>query len=74
MQETLHIHDKSCEDSFATLEAASNGSNAKINTQDSEGREATSKKSLIKNWPLMSSIIVYSVFSLVDMAYTEVSS
>ncbi|PSS11709.1 Protein ZINC INDUCED FACILITATOR-LIKE like [Actinidia chinensis var. chinensis] len=74
LPETLHIHDKSCEDSFATLEAASNGSNAKINTQDSEVREATSKKSLIKNWPLMSSIIVYSVFSLVDMAYTEIFS
>jgi hypothetical protein len=30
------------------------------------------KKSLLKNWPLMSSIIVYCIFSLHDMAYTEV--
>jgi hypothetical protein len=31
-----------------------------------------SKKSLFRNWPLMSSIIIYCVFSFHDMAYTEV--
>ncbi|GAB2211376.1 hypothetical protein Droror1_Dr00024688 [Drosera rotundifolia] len=31
-------------------------------------------KSLIRNWPLMSSIIVYCIFSLHDMAYTEIFS
>ncbi|XP_057503415.1 protein ZINC INDUCED FACILITATOR-LIKE 1-like isoform X2 [Actinidia eriantha] len=71
-QETLHIHNKPREDSFEVLESASHGSNAK--TEDSEGGESTSKKSLIKNWPLMSSIITYSVFSLHDMAYTEIFS
>ena len=71
MQETLYIHNKPCEDSFETLEAVFHGSNAK--TEDSEGGEPTSKISLMKNWPLMSSIVVYCVFSLVDMAYTEVS-
>lgn len=30
------------------------------------------KKSLFRNWPLMSSIIVYCIFSFHDMAYTEV--
>lgn len=30
------------------------------------------KKSLFKNWPLISSIIMYCVFSFQDMAYTEV--
>jgi hypothetical protein len=30
------------------------------------------KKSLLKNWPLMSSIITYCVFSLHDTAYVEV--
>lgn len=30
------------------------------------------QKNLLKNWPLMSSIIVYCIFSLHDMAYTEV--
>jgi len=32
------------------------------------------KKNLFKNWPLMSSIILYCVFSFHDMAYTEVFS
>ncbi|GJX42999.1 major facilitator superfamily domain protein [Tanacetum coccineum] len=41
--------------------------------------ENTDKKdsnliSLFKNWPLMSSIIVYCVFSLHDMAYSEIFS
>ncbi|MCL7030715.1 hypothetical protein MKW94_021275 [Papaver nudicaule] len=39
-----------------------------------DGTKSDSDKSLIKNWPLMSSIIVYSIFSLHDMAYAEVSS
>eukprot|EP00494_Astrolonche_serrata_P021201 UN21437 len=30
------------------------------------------KKSLWKNWPLMSSIITYCVFSLHDTAYSEI--
>ncbi|KAJ3684370.1 hypothetical protein LUZ61_013534 [Rhynchospora tenuis] len=32
------------------------------------------KQNLLKNWPLMSSILVYCIFSLHDMAYTEVFS
>jgi hypothetical protein len=32
------------------------------------------KKSLLRNWPLMSSIILYCVFSFHDMAYTEIFS
>ncbi|CAO2143174.1 unnamed protein product [Urochloa humidicola] len=32
------------------------------------------KKSLLKNWPLMSSIITYCVFSLHDTAYSEIFS
>ncbi|THG02525.1 hypothetical protein TEA_028679 [Camellia sinensis var. sinensis] len=73
-QETLHVHNKSCEDSIEALEAASCGSNGKEKTQDFEGTKSTSKTSLFKNWPLMSSIIVYCVFSLHDMAYTEIFS
>jgi hypothetical protein len=30
-------------------------------------------KSLLKNWQLMSSIIVYCIFSLYDTAYSEVN-
>ncbi|KAL3623296.1 hypothetical protein CASFOL_032112 [Castilleja foliolosa] len=41
-----------------------------------EKHETKEKKpeSLLRNWPLMSSIIVYCVFSLHDMAYTEIFS
>ncbi|KAI9157674.1 hypothetical protein LWI28_026113 [Acer negundo] len=69
-QETLHMHGDdniSPDASFDALESASCLSKQ-------EGSEGTSKKSLLKNWPLMSSIIVYCVFSLHDMAYTEVLS
>ncbi|ONK78528.1 uncharacterized protein A4U43_C02F19780 [Asparagus officinalis] len=41
--------------------------------EETDGTPA-SKKNLFKNWPLMSSIIVYCVFSLHDMAYTEIFS
>lgn len=65
-------NDKLRENSYDALEAATGGSNAKEREQEIEGSEPTSNESLFKNWPLMSSIIVYCVFSLHDMAYTEV--
>ncbi|KAK9265800.1 hypothetical protein L1049_003406 [Liquidambar formosana] len=77
LPETLHMHNynnKSQADSYDALEAASCDSNAEDKKQEIEGREETSKESLIRNWPLMSSIIVYCVFSLHDMAYTEIFS
>ncbi|KAG8493375.1 hypothetical protein CXB51_010945 [Gossypium anomalum] len=77
LAETLHKHndnDQSSDDSYDALEAASNESNTKDMTEKDGGRESTSKQSLLKNWPLMSSIIVYCVFSLHDMAYTEIFS
>lgn len=74
LPETLHRHnddDSSSDVSYDALESASCESTAEVKQQ---GREATAKKSLLKNWPLMSSIIVYCVFSLHDMAYTEIFS
>ncbi|EPS59156.1 hypothetical protein M569_15654, partial [Genlisea aurea] len=38
---------------------------------DTKGEKS---ESLFKNWPLMSSILIYCVFSLHDMAYTEIFS
>ncbi|XP_010557818.1 PREDICTED: protein ZINC INDUCED FACILITATOR-LIKE 1-like isoform X2 [Tarenaya hassleriana] len=70
--ETLHNHkfdDASHDESNETLEAATHdpaGSDGKA-----EGDEGSS---LLKNWPLISSIIVYCIFSLHDMGYTEVFS
>ncbi|XP_052191960.1 protein ZINC INDUCED FACILITATOR-LIKE 1-like [Diospyros lotus] len=75
LPETLHNHNrisKSCEDSYDALEAPPCGSNVREKAE--EGGKSISKRSLIKNWPLMSSIIVYCVFSLHDMAYTEIFS
>lgn len=74
MQETLHKHNEdgvSLDVSCDALESASCGFNAEFK-QDEGSEEATAKKSLMKNWPFISSIIVYCVSSLHDIAYTEV--
>ncbi|KAL7587972.1 hypothetical protein Lser_V15G39911 [Lactuca serriola] len=63
LPETLHFHKKD------ELESASYETEGKTN----EGKDS-SLGSLLKNWPLMSSIIVYCVFSLHDMAYSEIFS
>ncbi|XP_024443825.1 protein ZINC INDUCED FACILITATOR-LIKE 1 isoform X3 [Populus trichocarpa] len=63
LPETIHNHkgnDEECNDSDA-LGATTFESNS-------------SQKSLLKNWPLISSIIVYCVFQLHDMAYAEIFS
>ncbi|KAL9276134.1 hypothetical protein ACSQ67_026322 [Phaseolus vulgaris] len=66
-QETLHNHncsDESIEDAKA-LENANNGA----------GNENIQKnENLFLNWPLMSSIIAYCIFTLHDIAYLEVFS
>ncbi|CAN1804372.1 Protein ZINC INDUCED FACILITATOR-LIKE 1 [Linum perenne] len=67
-QETLHVHRDeriSTIDSYDALEKASDGD---------ESKKPAAERSLLRNWPLMSSIIVYCVFSLHDMAYSEIFS
>lgn len=64
LQETLHIHKK------YEMESASYVHDAEEKTYDEKDSILIS---LLKNWPLMSSIIVYCVFSLHDMAYSEVA-
>ncbi|XP_076891384.1 protein ZINC INDUCED FACILITATOR-LIKE 1-like [Bidens hawaiensis] len=66
LPETLHFH------KVNELESASNISDHAEETTDKNAD--SSWISLLKNWPLMSSIIVYCVFSLHDMAYTEIFS
>ncbi|XP_049404327.1 protein ZINC INDUCED FACILITATOR-LIKE 1-like [Solanum stenotomum] len=68
LPETLHNHDSRMppQSSYEALEEAA--SDAK------DGNESAPKENLFKNWPLMSSIILYCVFSLHDMAYTEIFS
>jgi hypothetical protein len=69
----MHGENVSPDASEEGLETGSSGSNVNEKTKQIEGRGPIAKESLLKNWPLMSSIIVYCVFSLHDMAYTEVS-
>ncbi|RWR75914.1 protein ZINC INDUCED FACILITATOR-LIKE 1-like protein [Cinnamomum micranthum f. kanehirae] len=73
LPETLHIHrenKREISNSFEVLEASPSGSDLK---DKKEGMKA-SGTSLFKNWPLMSSIILYCVFCLQDMAYIEIFS
>ncbi|XP_031382712.1 protein ZINC INDUCED FACILITATOR-LIKE 1-like isoform X2 [Punica granatum] len=65
LPETLHKHIQDG-DSYDKMESGKD----KI----VEAGEKTPKKSLLRNWPLMSSIIVYCIFSLHDMAYSEIFS
>ncbi|XP_011041314.1 PREDICTED: protein ZINC INDUCED FACILITATOR 1-like isoform X2 [Populus euphratica] len=63
LPETIHNHkgnDEECNDSDALV----------ATTFES----TSSQKSLLKNWPLISSIIAYCVFQLHDMAYAEIFS
>uniref|UniRef100_A0A175YHR5 Major facilitator superfamily (MFS) profile domain-containing protein n=1 Tax=Daucus carota subsp. sativus TaxID=79200 RepID=A0A175YHR5_DAUCS len=74
-QETLHKHESlriSSVDSVGNLESALLVSEASEYTHEEKG--SNPKGSLFTNWPLMSSIIVYCVFSLHDMAYAEIFS
>uniref|UniRef100_A0A0E0MC57 Major facilitator superfamily (MFS) profile domain-containing protein n=1 Tax=Oryza punctata TaxID=4537 RepID=A0A0E0MC57_ORYPU len=61
-QETLHKH-KGLEMGVEIAEAST-----------TQGSAESHKKSLFRNWPLMSSIITYCVFSLHDTAYSEIFS
>ncbi|KAM3288945.1 protein ZINC INDUCED FACILITATOR-LIKE 1 isoform X1 [Capsicum chacoense] len=80
LPETLHKHNKIERDKNNFNESAggtpdeSNGSNVSQNMNHSERRAPGSQKSLLKNWPLVSSIIVYCIFQLHDIAYLEIFS
>lgn len=54
------------------LEASLNSLDEKEESIGAEGKKS-GYGSLLKNWPLMSTIIVYCVFSLQEIAYSEVS-
>ncbi|XP_004289280.1 PREDICTED: protein ZINC INDUCED FACILITATOR-LIKE 1-like [Fragaria vesca subsp. vesca] len=75
LPETLHNHNENArlhDGSFEALESASCGSDA--NEMKPKTEEQIPKENLMKNWPLISSILVYCVFSLHDMAYSEIFS
>ncbi|CAN0840293.1 Protein ZINC INDUCED FACILITATOR-LIKE 1 [Linum grandiflorum] len=80
LPETLHNHKENmepCDDPSEALETApgsSGGSKGDDEESAVEPNKPASEKSLLRNWPLMSSIIIYCIFSLHDMAYTEIFS
>ncbi|MED6150115.1 hypothetical protein PIB30_069210, partial [Stylosanthes scabra] len=69
--ETLHNH-KDSNELIDYAEAIENGSS--LNNKDDNNNMIEKKENLLLNWPLMSSIIAYCVFSLHDIAYQEVFS
>ncbi|XP_006832888.2 protein ZINC INDUCED FACILITATOR-LIKE 1 isoform X1 [Amborella trichopoda] len=61
IQETLHMHPSEKGEGLEKLE-------------ENKSTASPAKKSLWRNWPLMSNIIVYCIDALHDMAYTEIFS
>lgn len=71
-QETLHFHNNEKVEAIDGLEAQIGGSNL----EGGKAKESsdTSTKNLLKNWQLMSAVIIYCIFCLHDTAYLEVMS
>nr|GMD45519.1 protein ZINC INDUCED FACILITATOR-LIKE 1-like isoform X2 [Ipomoea batatas] len=69
LPETLHKHDS------ASVSTCGSYRVSEVAPQVAEDDEkSTPKKSIYKNWPLMSAIIIYCVFCLDDIAYSEIFS
>ncbi|URE16918.1 major facilitator superfamily antiporter [Musa troglodytarum] len=75
LPETLHKHDskKMGETTIEDVETPYS-SDSKGHTDKDEESDTQPKANLFRNWPLMSSVVVYCIFSLHDMAYTEIFS
>ncbi|PHT27554.1 hypothetical protein CQW23_32840 [Capsicum baccatum] len=74
LPETLHKHKKGNKDQsdpHDVAEGTTNGLHLSESMTHSESKIPNSQKNLLKNWPLVSAIIVYCVFQLHDMAYLE---
>ncbi|KAK3163424.1 hypothetical protein QOZ80_1AG0003470 [Eleusine coracana subsp. coracana] len=72
LPETLHFHNDDKVEAIDELEA-------QVDESDSEGRKDKGSrgehtKNLLKNWQLMSAVILYCIFSLHDTAYLEIFS
>ncbi|PHT27559.1 hypothetical protein CQW23_32845 [Capsicum baccatum] len=76
-RETLHKHNKGNKDQSDprdVAEGTTNDLHLSESMAHSESKIPNSQKSLLKNWPLVSAIIIYCVFQLHDMAYLEIFS
>ncbi|GAB4844010.1 Probable peptide/nitrate transporter At3g43790, variant 2 [Ancistrocladus abbreviatus] len=77
LPESLHMHNAREEVQSKAQEVVDTmacGSAVEEKLQNAKSRNPCSSQSLLRNWPLMSSIIVYCVFQLHDMAYSEIFS
>lgn len=77
LPETLHKHsDRNIarEAGEPTMEESSYDSPPTLNLSVSNLKFCVPQPGLLKNWPLMSSILVYCIFQLHDMAYSEIFS
>ncbi|XP_062196685.1 probable peptide/nitrate transporter At3g43790 isoform X1 [Phragmites australis] len=72
LPETLHFHHDDKVESIDELEAQIGESNSEGGKSKESRGEST--KNLLKNWQLMSAVILYCVFSLHDTAYLETFS
>ncbi|CAD6231893.1 unnamed protein product [Miscanthus lutarioriparius] len=72
LPETLHFHKNEKVDAIDEVEAQVGHSNVEGGQAKESG--GTSTKNLLKNWQLMSSIILYCIFCLRDTAYLEIFS
>ncbi|KAK6936889.1 hypothetical protein RJ641_033919 [Dillenia turbinata] len=61
-------------DKYNLLEASPVGSDKDDDPLEAEEERTTYRENLLLNWPLMSTIIVYCVFSMQEIAYSEIFS
>ncbi|XP_023157174.1 probable peptide/nitrate transporter At3g43790 [Zea mays] len=72
LPETLHFHDNEKVEAIDEMEAQVGDSNLEVGKAKESG--CTSTKNLLKNWQLMSAVILYCIFCLHDTAYLETFS
>lgn len=74
LPETLHRHPLECEEKGDDDLEFSGPNSIKEKDGQIMEKQKVNRKSLFRNWPVMSSIIVYCVFSLHEVAYSEIFS
>ncbi|XP_047057351.1 probable peptide/nitrate transporter At3g43790 [Lolium rigidum] len=74
LPETLHMHRYNIVEACDGMEAQVADSSLYGKPKQSWSERFASTKSLLKNWHLISSIIIYCIFSLYDTAYYEIFS
>jgi len=72
LPETLHFHNDDKVEAIDELEAQAGDSD--LDARKAKESRGESTKNLLKNWQLMSAVILYCIFSLHDTAYLEIFS